>query len=158
MHPAWFPSGRLSLRSFKKQPAKTMKFRYSVLATTALASSSALLEFAPSAHAFAPVSTRYHHPPYHHMQSSISSPSVRYFSLNSLAAPEAEVAPTTPALTPTGKNIASGAVVSYFRGGLVAIKIDNDERESIVDGSPSSPTGSFSPGRKSNSTNIVNSC
>lgn len=137
-------SGRLFLYSFKKQPAKTMKFQYSVLATTALASSSALLEFAPSAHAFAPVSTRYR------VQQSISSTSARSFSLNSLAAPEAEVAPT-PALTPTGKQMASGTVVTCFRGGLVAVKIDNDERESIVDGSSASSTGSSSPGRRSNS-------
>jgi hypothetical protein len=143
MHRALLPSGRLFLYSFKRHPAKTMKFQYSVLAT-ALASSSALLEFAPSAHAFAPVSTRYH------MQQSISCPSARSFSLNSLAAPEAEVAPT-PALTPTGKQMASGSVVSYFRGGLVAVKIDNDERESIVDGSSASLTGSSSPGRRSNS-------
>jgi hypothetical protein len=46
-------------------------------------------------------------------------------ALRSTVVPE-EVG-TTSALTPTGKPIAEGSVVSFFRGGLVAVRLNDDE-------------------------------
>jgi hypothetical protein len=46
--------------------------------------------------------------------------------LQSTVAPDEAVA-TTPALTHTGKALAEGTVISFFQGGLVAVRIDDDE-------------------------------
>mmetsp|Transcript_107866 Transcript_107866/g.302043 ORF Transcript_107866/g.302043 Transcript_107866/m.302043 type:complete len:684 (-) Transcript_107866:38-2089(-) len=60
-------------------------------------------------------------------------PSRRYsdFSLKSTVAPEAEEV-TSPALSPQGKPIADGHVVSSFKGGFVAIRVDDDIAEILA--------------------------
>jgi hypothetical protein len=48
-----------------------------------------------------------------------------------MVSPEAEVSiPLPQALTSTGKKIADARPVSFFKGGLIALKIDDDD---IVD-------------------------
>jgi hypothetical protein len=115
---------------------RTMKLRYSAFSAAALASSSSVLVLlSMRSHAWNPTaiySRRY--------TSSISPfmypfgesvPSSLSFSsscLQSTVAPE-DISKTTTAnaLKPTGKSIAKGTVVSFFRGGLLAIQIDDDQ-------------------------------
>ena len=105
----------------------TMKLHFSILAST-LTSSSAYV--APWA-SYAPASSfslkkKHRHQPFlTSVQTTATST-----SLSSLAGPEAaEIsAPVLPqTLTPSGIKIADAKPVSFFRGGLVALKIDDDD-------------------------------
>lgn len=96
----------------------TMKLRYTTLAA-ALATSSAWVQ-APFVNSDLSRGV---------IQHQFSKLTVRQMSdssaLKSTAVPE-EVLPTA-SLTPTGKTIAEGAVVSFFRGGLAAVRVNDDD-------------------------------
>ena len=99
----------------------TMKLRYSILAP-AMASSLAWQQMMPSTLAWtsSPRVGQYIRRPFS------SSPAVASsIALRSTLVPE-EVG-TCPALSPTGKTVAEGSVVSFFKGGLAAVKVDEDD-------------------------------
>ena len=109
-----------------------MKLRYSALAA-ALASSGACLQLVPTTQAWTPsVSVP------HRSFSSMRFPTTSS-RLQSTVAPDEAVA-TTPALTPTGNSLAEGTVVSFFQGGLVAVRIDDDEILSQTDSTSTNAT------------------
>ena len=106
----------------------TMKLHFSILAST-LTSSSAYVapwaSYAPASSISLKKKHRRHQPFLTSVQTTATST-----SLSSLASPEAaEIsAPVLPqALTPSGIKIADAKPVSFFRGGLVALKIDDDD-------------------------------
>lgn len=99
----------------KISPNGIMKLRYTALAAV-VASSSAWL---PPPNLARPRAVR------HAPSSKTGVRSMGDFVLQSTVAPE-EVE-RTYALTPTGNPIAEGNVVSAFRGGLVAVKVDEED-------------------------------
>ena len=95
--------------------SRTMKLRYTALAA-ALAGSSAWVP-SPLANRFTSrvgVQSSYSLQP-------MGSSSVLFSTM------AAENIETVAALTPTGKPIAEGVVVSVFHGGLVAVRVDDDD-------------------------------
>jgi hypothetical protein len=68
-------------------------------------------------------------------------------ALHSTVTPQEDV--TSPALVPEGKPIADGFVVSSFKGGLVAVRVDDDITE-VLSKSPEvlDTTNSFPPASK----------
>ena len=63
--------------------------------------------------------------PQHSGQQSFSASIRRLSTLRSTVVPEGVAA--SQAASPIGKTIAEGSVVSFFRGGLLAVKIDDDD-------------------------------
>lgn len=100
-------------------PSQTMNLKFSTLASV-LATGSA---WVPTWNAPLSTSTSVYHLP-----STCSAPrSFGNIALRSTVTPSEEI--KTPALSPQGKPIADGQIVSSFKGGLIAVRIDDDLTE-----------------------------
>jgi hypothetical protein len=109
-----------SSSSHPSSSAARMKLSFSALAA-AVAGSGTCLQFAPTTVAAWTPSVSV---PHRSFASVVSFPTSS--RLQSTVAPDEAVA-TTPALTHKGNALAEGTVVSFFQGGLVAVRVDDDE-------------------------------
>ena len=98
-----------------------MNLRFSTLAAVAVGSSAFLC---PKVTNYYHGSSASHQIGFGSNVQQIQADAKSFFSLKAIAAPDLD---STAALTPSGDPLAEGSIVSVFKGGLVAVRLNDEE-------------------------------